>query len=639
LNPSTFQKLEFAAIQEVLASCCATSLGKHLALGMTPAVERRTVAQWLQQVLEFGPVVEEFGYPPLAGITDIRELVRAAAFPTPLEAGALSQIAQTLAASGTLSTWLAKVVEIAPTLRSLQERISDLSPIAEVIRAAIDDRGGVRDSATPRLAGIRRAIEDAKERIRAVFDRILRHGDTTRYLQYGGATFHNDRYVLPLKAEQRGRIQGIVHRSSDSGATLFVEPAESVELNNTIVRLRDEESKEITQVLRALSQRVQLNTDTILQTVRAAGVLDLIAAKWRYGKKRDCDCPQLDENGVLDLRAARHPLLVELAEGDAEAGRPTRQIVPIDVRLGDDFDVLMVTGPNTGGKTVTLKTVGLLALMTQCGMPIPAAAGSRLPVYRNIFVDIGDEQSIQQSLSTFSSHLENLLDILRHCGPKALVLIDELGAGTDPDEGAAIGQSIVNEILRLDSRAIVTTHLSALKAVAFTTERVDNACVEFDSVSLKPTYHLRIGEPGNSNALVIAERLGMPHRLIRAARQSLDNRGRALSKAIAGTLDSKRAAEAARKTAQEAAIEAERERERLAARQRELVKSQEAFARWTVWVNGLKPGEPVFIRPLRRPGTVVRMQLHKQSALVSAGAMDIEVPIRDIEPLTADNMP
>jgi DNA mismatch repair protein MutS2 len=369
----------------------------------------------------------------------------------------------------------------------------------------------------------------------------------------------------------------------------------------------------------------------IFSTLRAIGVLDLIAAKCRYAKKRSCVCPAIDENGVLDLHEARHPLLIEVFERDAAEDKPLREVVPIDIRLGDDFDVLVVTGPNTGGKTVTLKTVGLLAMMTQCGIPIPAGEASRLPIYRQIFIDVGDEQSIQQSLSTFSSHLGTLLDILTHSGPRSLVLVDELGAGTDPDEGAAIGEAIITELLGLKTKAVVTTHLSALKAIAFTTGRVDNAAVEFDPESLQPTFRVRMGEPGNSNALIIAERLGMPGRLVTAAKNVLSNRTRALSRAIAGTLHSRREAEAARKDARDAALAAQRERDRLEKDRERLRESEQAFERWTRWVNDLAPGDEVFIKPLKRNGKVVRMQLHKQKALISAGAMDLEVPLTDID--------
>jgi DNA mismatch repair protein MutS2 len=437
--------------------------------------------------------------------------------------------------------------------------------------------------------------------------------------------------VLPLKAEYRGRIPGIIHRTSDSGATLFVEPAESVELNNTMVRLKEEEQKEITRILGELTQRVRQHAPLILDTLRAMAVLDLIAAKCRYAKKRACVCPEIDPAGVLFLREARHPLLVELFDEAKEDGAVPRHVVPIDVRLGEDFDFLIVTGPNTGGKTVTIKTVGLLALMTQCGIPIPAGEGSRMPVFRDVFIDVGDEQSLQQSLSTFSSHLAVLLDILRGAGSKSLVLIDELGAGTDPDEGAAIGRAVLTELLERKAKVIVTTHLSALKAVAYSTPRVDNAAVEFDPATLAPTFHLRLGEPGNSNALIIAKRLGMPARLVRTAKEFLDDRTGALNKAIEGTLHSRRQAERARREAFDAALEAQRQREQFERQQEELRRSQEAFDRWTQWINALRPGDPVYLKTLRREGRVVRLHLQKQTALITAGTVDIEVPLRDIQ--------
>ena len=644
MNDATFHKLDFDAIREVIATYCATGLGKSLARSMTPSVKTHVVREWLEQVGELAAAAEEYNFPPMGGVHDVREHVRASAFPAPLEADVLAHIAETLTATALLCTWFKQSGPVAPSLKSLAERIHDLSPISTAIHEAIDERGQVRDYASPRLGSIRSAIEEAKGRVRVVFDRILRHTGLTKLLQYSGATFHDDRFVLPLKAEHRGRIPGIVHRSSDSGATLFVEPSESVELNNTIVRLRDEENKEITQILRGLSQRVNVNAKAILGTLGAIAILDLIAGKCRYAKKRKCLCPRVDADGVLELHEARHPLLIELFDREIqEASTPSplsdgarktlltrKEVVPIDVRLGEDFDALVITGPNTGGKTVTIKTVGLLALMNQCGVPVPVGEGSKMPVYSDIFIDIGDEQSLQQSLSTFSSHLATLLDILQKSGPRSLVLIDELGAGTDPDEGAAIGRAVIAELLRLKAKAIVTTHLSVLKAVAFTTPRVDNASVEFDPESLKPTYHLRLGEPGNSNALIIAKRLGMPARLVQLAKGFLDDSTRALNRAIAGTLDSRREAEAARKTAREAALASDREREKYEQNRQELQRSQEAFARWTVWVNGLKPGDEVHLRILNRSAKVVRMQLHRQTALVTAGAMDIEVSLRDL---------
>jgi DNA mismatch repair protein MutS2 len=651
MNETTFHKLDFDSVRETLAESCATGLGKSLARGLTPSVKTEVVRAWLTQVQELMTVSQEQSLPPMGGVYDVREHVRASAFPTPLEADALLRIADTLGATTELTRWLTRVMPAAPSLRSLAERISDLSPIADAIREAIDERGQVRDHATPRLATIRSAIDEAKGRIRIVFDRVLRQSSVTKMLQYSSMTFHDDRFVLPLKAEYRGRIQGIVHRSSDSGATLFVEPSESVELNNTIVRLRDEESREITQILQGLSRRVNLNVKEILGTLSAMAVLDLIAAKCRYAKKRSCVCPIIDENGALELHDARHPLLLELFEqraagfsprGHTGAGSSSdtprdlkvaarQEVVPIDVRLGDDFDVLVITGPNTGGKTVALKTVGLLAMMTQCGIPIPAAPGSKMPVYGQVFIDIGDEQSLQQSLSTFSSHLATLLNIIQGSGPRSLVLIDELGAGTDPDEGAAIGRAVIAELLRLNAKAIVTTHLGALKAVAFNTPRVDNASVEFDPETLKPTFHLRLGEPGNSNALIIAKRLGMPARLVQLAKSYLDNQSRALSQAIAGTLDSRREAEAARRAAREAVMAAQQERDKYEHEKAALERSREEFAAWTQWINALRPGDQVFVRRMSRVAKVVRMQLHRQMALVSAGALDVEVAVSELE--------
>lgn len=631
MNESTLRKLEFDEIRETLAGFCSTALGKRLARTLDPSTKITVIRSWLTQLQEMQTACGIVGMPPLGGVHDIRQDVRASAFPTPLEAEALARISETLTATGPLCRWLERLSPLAPSMATLATRVSDFTAIAGVIDQAIDPRGQVRDYATPKLGSIRNAIESTRNQIKITFDRVLRHSSITKMLQYTGATFHEDRMVLPLKAEYRGRIQGIVHRTSDSGSTLFVEPSESVELNNTIVRLRDEESKEITQILRMLTQHVHLNAEGIQETLRAVGVLDLIAGKCRYAQARDGYCPQINDAGRLILYNARHPVLLELFDRQAKEGQPKKDVMPIDVRLGDDFDVLIITGPNTGGKTVTLKTVGLFALMTQCGMAIPAGEGSVMPVYDNIHIDIGDEQSLQQSLSTFSSHLATLLHILQHSTPRSLVLIDELGAGTDPDEGAAMGRAVLDELLHLGARAIVTTHLSSLKAVAFSTPRVDNAAVEFDVETLKPTYRLKLGEPGNSNALIIAKRLGMPARIVKRARQYFDERTQELSKAIAGTVQLRREAEEARKAAYEAEQQAAKQRTRFEEQRVELQRSQQQFDRWAEWINKVQPGDEVFVRPLNRIAKVVRLQLHRQLALVSARGMDLEVALRDLD--------
>ncbi len=636
MDESVLSKLEFEAVRELCAAHCATRLGKRLALSLTPTHKIALIREWLGQVEQMMCVVDDRGYPPMGGVHDVREFVRRSMSPIPLEAHELADIAETLVVTSAIRQWFARLGEESDLLHRVGQRIEDLSAIAVVINESIDARGQVRDYASPKLASIRRTIEQNKDHVKRVFERLLKQPSLTKMLQYGGATLHADRTVLPLKAQYRGRIPGIIHRTSDTGATLFVEPAEAVQLNNTIVRLRDEESKEITKILRVLTQHVQVNTKAILDTLRAVGVIDVIGAKCRYAKQRHCICPEIDEQGVMDLHEARHPLLLELFEQRAGENEMPQEVVPIDVRLGDDFDVLMITGPNTGGKTVTLKTVGLMAVMTQCGMPIPAGEGSRMPIFSQIFIDVGDEQSLQSSLSTFSGHLSNILKMLNSCNDQSLVLIDEVGAGTDPDEGAAIGRAVVTELLSRGVKGLITTHLSALKAIAFTTERVDNASVEFDPQTLKPTYRLRLGEPGNSNALIIAQRLGMSKRMIARAKSYLDDQAHALSQAIEGTLESRRKAESARKDARDAVVEAKREREKFEASDRDMKESQEKFNSWTKWVNDLTPGDEVFIAPLKRKGKVVRMQLHKQSALVSSGAMDVEVSLRNLEIPTED---
>jgi DNA mismatch repair protein MutS2 len=329
----------------------------------------------------------------------------------------------------------------------------------------------------------------------------------------------------------------------------------------------------------------------------------------------------------LVLRQARNPILLMPPASAADPGRP---VVPIDVRLGDDFDVMIITGPNTGGKTAALKTVGLLALMVHAGLPVPAAPGSTFPVLDGVWIDVGDEQSLEQSLSTFSAHLARILDIIRRARRPTLVLLDELGAGTDPDEGAAIGRAVVEYLLSTGCLAMITTHLGALKAVGFETPRVDNASVEFDVQSLRPTYRLRIGEPGASNAIAIAARLGMPQRLVQAARRHLTGQHRALDRAIAGTLRSRREAERARRDADAARQDAARATLAALDQAEALHQREQYYASWVERVLTLQPGDTVFVKSFDRPGRVVRLRLEKQAACVDVGAMELEVPVADL---------
>jgi DNA mismatch repair protein MutS2 len=626
MDQHTSDKRQFDQVRKALADCCACALGREIARRIEPARRHQTVRRWFDQVRQMDLVHDKPGLPPFGGVYDIRPQVRDAGTPAGLDAHELRRVAETLAATGNICRWIGEVPAEYDLLHHMVERVVDLTAVANQIDQAIDERGRVRDDASARLYEIRRRIEQLQEEIRATFARILRNPSIQRVLQFPNATMRGERMVLPLKTEYRGHVKGIVHTSSDSGSTLFVEPAEAVQANNAIVQLRDDERKEVGRILGELSLLVHRNEKAILTTLDALAGLDLVAAKVRYLRSREAVCPDIADGQKMLLVNARHPLLLDIAR---QSGG-TRTVVPIDVRLGDDFDLLVITGPNTGGKTVTLKTIGLLALMAQCGIPIPAGAGSVMPLFGRIFVDVGDEQSIEQSLSTFSAHLTNILHVLQHANNRSLVLLDELGSGTDPDEGAAIGRAVVDELLRIGCRAVVTTHLSQLKSIAFFKERVDNGSVEFDVETLRPTYRLRLGEPGNSNALTIAERLGMPKRLVRRARGYLSRKSEAVKQAIAATLDSRRQAERARLDAHQALLDAERQRVQYEQEMRRLEAEREAQFAWYEWVKSLTPGTEVFVRRFDRSARLVRLQLHKQTALVNAGAVDMEVHLGEL---------
>jgi len=636
MDTHLLEKLQFDHVRNALASFCATRLGQELSRRIEPARKRDVVRRWFAQVRQMQEAQGSAGLPPLGGVTDIRPLMKQAGTPAGLDSEQLHQVAATLRATESLARWRDQLPESCDLIHRVAERVMDYGPFARQIDLAIDDRGQVRDNASEKLARIRGLIRQSHEALENIFQKLLKQPRVLRFLQYPGATFHDDRRVLPVKAEQRGQFRGIIHRSSDSGATVFLEPQEAVTVNNTIISLRDDERKEINRILSELSTVVHKNDHGIRSTLDSVAVLDLIAGKVRYADERNLVCPDISEDRKLWLHNARHPVLEDLFRESETL--PIREVVPIDVRLGDDFDLLVITGPNTGGKTVAVKTVGLLVLMAQSGVPIPATAGSRVPIYRHVYIDVGDEQSIEQSLSTFSSHLSNILHMLQHANDQTLILLDELGAGTDPDEGAAIGRTIVDELLRIKCCAVVTTHLSVLKSIAFTESRVDNASVEFDAESLKPTYHLRIGEPGNSNALAIARRLGMPRRMVDAARSHLGQRSKALRSAIAGTLESRREAERARLSASKALLAYERERIHFEKERERLHQQRQAHEQWIEWVNRLTPGDEVYVRKFDRCARVERVHLHKQTALVSAGSMEMEVALGELASKDAASM-
>src|SRR5262245_52428693 len=417
--------------------------------------------------------------------------------------------------------------EGAQRLARLAARWVESNELAAAIRRAILPSGEVSDDASPKLAETRRALVRLRSQLTSVMESFLRNKESDRLLQDKIVTTRNDRYVLLVKAEHRGAIPGVIHGGSGSGASLFVEPMPAVELNNDIVALQEEERREVVRILKELTARVRDRADALDAGMEILGELDALQAMAMASRDMDATEPGIeeDEKGALELLDARHPLL--LANVTERLGLPPRAFrepVPVTVRVGGTEPVLVISGPNTGGKTVTLKTVGLFALMAQCGLHVPAAPGSRLPVFRRVFADIGDDQSIAANLSTFSAHLATIVAMTADLARPALVLLDEVGAGTDPGEGGALGVAIVEHFRRAGAMVVVTTHHGLMKAYAQSTPGVEAASFGYDPASYQPTYRLEIGKPGRSLALEIAERLGLPAAVVQDARARRDDK-------------------------------------------------------------------------------------------------------------------
>jgi DNA mismatch repair protein MutS2 len=632
MDAHTIECLDFLRVRDLVATYAFTELGRSLAGAIQPVARESLVQRWFQQLAELRRVTQARGLPPFSGLSDVRPTVKRCAPPLQVSVEDVARIGDALAATHALVQYFAELPEDCPELRHLAERIGDFETIAERIRAVIDERGQVRDEASPKLTRIRGDIRGATKQTRAAVERLLHDPDTRKLLQFPNYTFHDDRLVFPVRAEYRGRLPGIVHRSSDSGATIYVEPAQAVELNNQISNLRGEESEEIARLLWELAHEVYINAEAITKTLDALAVLDLLVAKQRFADDFEMRCPHLNDTPTLNVRQARHPLLVDLVRRREVGGQEAAPVIPISYRLGDDFELLIITGPNTGGKTVALKTVGLLTLMVQAGLPVPVDEGSSFGIFKRVMVDIGDEQNMQQSLSTFSAHLKQQMDMLRKAGPNVLALIDELGAGTDPDEGAAIGRAILEELLRLGCRCMATTHIGALKSFPLTHERAENGCVEFNPETLEPTYHLRIGEAGMSNAIEIARRLGMPRRLISAARRNFSRKARALRAALEGAAGAKRLAEAARSAAETARLDADRAQNQADHARASLEQQRSDFQQWVQQVVHLQSGDSVRVRNFDRDGRVVRLRLDQHRAEVDVGSFTVEVPLGDVLP-------
>jgi DNA mismatch repair protein MutS2 len=638
MDAHTLELLEFDKVRELLAGYAACSLGKELARQIEPDTDLERIRAELALVSELSEAVGAGQSPPFTGLHDVRILARRAAIGSMLSVEQLLEVAETLASTGHMYRYRMRVGERFQGLIAMLAPVEDLGLVAKTIAGCIDGRGHVLDMASPELGRLRLQLAEVDERVQNQIKRLLRDPELRKILRYPNATVSGDHYVLPVAVNHRHRLQGVVHRTSSTGETLFIEPAGVASLSAERAVLKGEEEREIRRILRRLSGEVGRVARPLGTAIEVMGRLDLITAKARFSRDYAMASPDVNAEGRLWLRRARHPLLEHLfrseTRGDGESAPPVppRTVVPIDVRLGMQFNVLIVTGPNTGGKTVTLKTVGLLSLMAQAGMHVPAADGSSLPVFHQVLADIGDEQSLEQSLSTFSSHVSRIAAILRLADSQSLVLLDELGAGTDPTEGAALGRAILDELDRIGCRAMVTTHLGDLKTYAFSNERAENAAVEFDVETLRPTYRLQIGQYGMSNALKIARRLKLPRDLLRRAHRYLRRRQRRAPE-MARLQQLREEAEKARQEALAATHEADRRREeyeekvRQAQREAEEAKAlREARAR-------LQANDPVRVPRFDKPGRIVRVDHKRNLAVVSLGLGQWEVPLEEVFPL------
>ena len=635
MDAFTLKRIEFGEVRRILGEFCSTSLGKALALRLSPSRNPETIRHWLKQVSQMVAAIRDVSLPPFGGITDIsRQLARA--HPSAGASGEdFAAIASALEAAGNVRGYLDALPEELDCLHELAGGVGRFDAEVRSIREVVEPDGSIRDDASDRLSRLRLEIQATGRKIHDVIYGYLQNADVAKLLQNATVTLHGDRYVLPVKAENRGRLPGVVHRASNTGATVFVEPNASVELNNHLADLYTDERREIERLLNVLSIRIQGRIAEMGETLRAVAQVDLIAAKAQYAYQFDFTCPEVSERGPLHLAGARHPLLIAQAHRQQRQDVPSDKrhpVVPIDVRLGSDFDLLVITGSNTGGKTVTLKTVALLAVMAQSGMHIPARRGATLPLFRDVYLDVGDEQSLQQSLSTFGAHIKRVRYILRKANRNSLVLLDELGAGTDPDEGGAIGQALLDELLAIGCLGVITTHLSVLKAYAFNHERVDNACVEFDTKTMSPTYRLRIGTPGESHALAVARRLGFSRQLVSSARRHLSDQSQQFRRAMRATGQARQVAEEARAEADEARIVAETRQETYESKLADLHRLQREFETWLATLSDLRPGDEVAVPSLSKTGRLVRLELHRQVAVVDADNVQVEVPLRELMP-------
>ena len=543
MKERTLRVLEFTKIRDRLASKAMTDMGRERCEALVPSSNMTEIQRMQAETEEATVILQYVGASPLVPFSDVRASLTLAEKGATLSPKALLEVAALMQSARAARKALDTERDNTPILKELAQRLSTLHNVEQDITNAIISEDEIADRASNELMDIRRHLRGANERIKEKLNQMIRSSAFQKYLQDPIVTMRNDRYCLPVKAEYRGSVPGLVHDQSSTGATLFIEPMAAVEMGNELKTWAAKEKQEIERILSALSAEIAPYADQLRETVETLAELDYIFAKGMLSREMNAVSPKLNQNGYINIIRGRHPLI------DRE------KVVPSNLWMGKDFTSLIITGPNTGGKTVTLKTVGLLTLMAQAGLQVPADLGTELAVFEQVFADIGDEQSIEQSLSTFSGHMTTIVSIMHEVTPDDLVLFDELGAGTDPTEGAALAQAILQRLLNIRVRTLATTHYSELKKYALSTPEVENASMEFDVETLRPTYRLSIGVPGKSNAFEISRRLGLPENLIDDAKKLLSSDSVRFEDVIANAEYHRQVAEREREIARQASAE------------------------------------------------------------------------------------
>ena len=514
MQNENYKTLELDKILLMLSSNCANESTKKLALEIQPSSDLFTVKNEIKKVSDALEFSIKFGAPPFYNIKDVSVSLKRAESGGMLSLSELLDIKVILRQTYELYKWFDQLENKDTSLSELFECLFPNKFLWQKLETAIIDDERLSDEASPDLKAIRTKITRSGLKIRETLDKMIKSSSTQKYLQESIVTIRDGRFVLPVKTEYKGHINGLVHDTSATGATLFIEPISVVEANNDIRILQGKEQDEIHRIISEFSMECAQIKDQLISSYNAIVKLNLYFAKANLASKMKAVAPEISDDGIIILNKARHPLI------------DSKRVVPVDFSIGSDYDALVITGPNTGGKTVVLKTIGLLTLMTMCGMLIPVSDGSKISLFKKILVDIGDQQSIENNLSTFSSHINRVKKIINDADNESLILLDELGSGTDPVEGAALAVSIIERLKNLGSTLVTTTHYQELKMYALDTPHVENASCEFDVSTLKPTYRLIIGSPGKSNAFEISRSLGIDDDIIKYAESliSKDNR-------------------------------------------------------------------------------------------------------------------